>query len=172
MQRVYATANGQSPHSAIVGCMDSRASADLIFDQTIGDIFSLRVAGNVVNPHILGSLEYACVHVRTPLIVVAGHTHCGAIRGAIAACSNADDADESYLSGLLKDIKPAIDASKLESSEKNADAIAKSNVYQSMRKIREQSPDIFRLLKDKKIDMVGAMYDVKSGKVDFFEALD
>ena len=169
MQRVYRTAEGQCPHSTIVGCMDSRTSADLVFDQTIGDVFSLRVAGNLVNPHILGSLEFACEHVGTPLVVVMGHTNCGAINGAMAGGTKGD---KSHLSELLKEIRTVMESSKLDPKEVDADEVAKCNVFHSMRKIRELSPVIRQLLDNEEIDMVGAMYDVRTGKVDFFQDLN
>lgn len=167
MQQVKATGDGQFPFAAIVGCIDSRASNELIFDQGIGDIFSSRVAGNFVNDDMLGSLEFACAAAGSKLILVVGHTECGAVKGAI------DDVVLGNLTKTLANIKPAVAAvSGFESdrSSKNAkfvQAVADKNVELTLARIRERSA-ILRGMADKgEIGLAGAMYDVHTGKVTF-----
>jgi carbonic anhydrase len=162
--KVVATASGQFPFAAVLGCMDSRAPVEIIFDQGIGDVFGVRVAGNVVNDDELGSLEYA-VTVGTKLIVVLGHTSCGAVKGAI------DDAQLGHLTGLLAKIHPAVEAAHCSNAKDEAcvTKVAEMNVRQSMKEIRERSPYLAKLLDEKKVGLVGAMYDVSTGKVTFQE---
>ena len=161
---VAATAPGQYPFAAVLGCMDSRAPVEIVFDQGLGDIFGIRVAGNVVNDDELGSLEYA-VHVGTKLIVVLGHTSCGAVKGAI------DDAQLGNLTGLLTKIKPAVAAASCSSSKDEAcvTKVAEQNVRQSMKAIREKSPVLAKDLDEGKVKLVGGMYDVATGKVTFLK---
>ena len=167
MQQVKATGGGQFPFAAIVGCIDSRASNELIFDQGIGDIFSARIAGNFVNDDILGSLEFACAAAGAKLILVLGHTECGAVKGAC------DDVVLGNLTQTLANIKPAVAAvSGFESdrSSKNnkfVQAVTDKNVVLTVERIRERSP-ILRGMADKgQIGLAGAMYDVHNGKVTF-----
>jgi len=161
---VAATAPGQFPFAAVLGCMDSRAPVEIVFDQGLGDIFGIRVAGNVVNEDELGSLEYA-VHVGTKLIVVLGHTSCGAVKGAL------DDAQLGNLTGLLTKIKPAVAAASCSSSKDEAcvTKVAEQNVRQSMKAIREKSPLLVKDLDEGKVELVGGMYDVATGKVTFLK---
>ena len=160
---VKATAPGQYPFAAIVSCMDSRAPMEIVLDQGIGDIFSLRVAGNVIDTDFLGSLEYAVKVVGVRLVAVVGHTHCGAVHGAI------DAADFGSLTALLKKIAPAITASGPGSAKDEAyvDKVARQNVRQSMREIREKSAIVRDALQSGKLGLVGGMYDVDTGKVVF-----
>lgn len=167
MQQVKATGPGQFPFAAIVGCIDSRASNELIFDQGIGDIFSARIAGNFVNDDILGSLEFACAAAGAKLILVIGHTDCGAIRGAC------DDVVLGNLTQTLANIKPAVaavtgfESDRTSSNEAFVQAVADKNVTLTMQRIRERSP-ILRDLADKgTIAITGAMYDVSTGRVTF-----
>lgn len=167
MQQVKATGPGQFPFAAIVGCIDSRASNELIFDQGIGDIFSARIAGNFVNDDILGSLEFACAAAGAKLIVVIGHTDCGAIRGAC------DDVILGNLTQTLANLKPAVaavtgfDSDRTSSNEAFVQAVADKNVVLTMQRIRERSP-ILRDLADKgTIAITGAMYNVSTGHVTF-----
>ena len=162
--KVAATAAGQYPFAAFLGCMDSRAPVEIIFDQGLGDVFSVRVAGNVVNDDELGSLEYA-VKVGTKLIVVLGHTSCGAVKGAI------DDVQFGNLTGLLAKIKPAIATASCSSSKDEAcvTKVAEQNVRQSMKEIRAKSPFLAQSIDEGKVDLVGGMYDVATGKVTFLE---
>lgn len=162
--KVAATAAGQFPFAAVLGCMDSRVPAEIVFDQGLGDVFSVRVAGNVVNEDELGSLEYA-IKVGTKLIVVLGHTSCGAVKGAI------DDVQFGNLTGLLAKIKPAVAAASCSSSKDEAcvTKVAEQNVRQSMKAIREKSEFIAKNLDEGKVNLVGGMYDVASGKVTFLK---
>jgi carbonic anhydrase len=166
---VAQAAPGQYPIAAIVSCMDSRASAELFFDQGLGDIFNLRVAGNVINPDILGSLEYAVKAAGTRLIVVLGHTDCGAVKGAAA------DVHLGNLTGLLAKIKPAeksVPASVQPRSDKNKDFVeqlGEANVHHALQEIRDQSPLLQEVLQSGKLVLVGGVYDLKTGRVRFFE---
>ena len=162
--QVVATASGQFPFAAVLGCMDSRAPVEIVFDQGIGDVFGVRVAGNVVNDDELGSLEYA-VKVGTKLIVVLGHTSCGAVKGAL------DDVQLGNLTGLLAKIHPAVEAAHCGSSKDDTcvTKVAEKNVLQSMKEIHERSPYLAKFLDEKKVGLVGAMYDVSTGKVTFQE---
>jgi len=160
---VKATASGQYPYTAIVSCMDSRAPMEIVLDQGLGDMFGIRVAGNVIDTDILGSLEYAVKVVGVRLIAVVGHTHCGAVHGAI------DGADFGSLTALLKQIAPAISASGPGSGkdEVYVDKVARANVRQSMREIREKSAIIREALDSGKVGLVGGMYDIETGKIVF-----
>ena len=164
--KVVATASGQYPFAAVVSCMDSRVPAEIVFDQGIGDLFSLRVAGNVVDTDFLGSLEYATKVVGSRLILVMGHTSCGAVKGAI------DDVKLGNLTALLAQDKPAIAAAGPPpgTSKDNAfvDRVATANVRLAMRRVREGSAVIRELLDSGRVGLVGGMYDVDTGKVVFF----
>jgi carbonic anhydrase len=169
LQQVNETRNGQFPFATILSCMDSRTSAELIFDQGLGDIFSIRVAGNVLNDDILGSMEFATKVVGTKIIVVLGHTKCGAIVGAC------NDVKLGHLTNLLDKIKPAIKAESETQNERNGsnpsfvNHVTEINVHLTIKEILEQSPIIAELVKDKKLKIVGGVYDVETGKVTFFE---
>jgi carbonic anhydrase len=158
---------GQAPFAVILSCMDSRGPSEIIFDQGIGDIFALRVAGNVINLDILGSMEYGVKVVRAKLIVVMGHTQCGAVT---AACKDTKVGD---LTQLLDKIKPAVVAVKKSattSCDQNlVDKIAKQNVINGMMQISIQSSIITEMLAQKEILLVGAMHDLKTGNVTFFD---
>ena len=161
-----ATAGGQYPAAAILSCIDSRAPAEILFDARIGDTFNARIAGNVANDDLLGSLEFACAAAGAKLVLVMGHTACGAIKGAI------DGVELGHLTGLLNKIKPAVAATAYagERSGKNAtfvDAVAKTNVLQTVGEIRERSSVLSSLEKDGKIKIVGSMYHLVGGKVEF-----
>jgi len=167
MEQVKATGDGQFPIAAIVGCIDSRASNELIFDQGIGDIFSARVAGNFINDDMLGSLEFACAAAGAKLIVVVGHTECGAVKGAC------DDVVLGNLTQTLANIKPAVAAVSGHESDRSSgnaafvQAVADKNVVLTLERIRERSP-ILRGMADKgDIGLAGAMYDVHTGQVTF-----
>ena len=161
--QVAATASGQYPFAAILSCMDSRASAELVFDQGIGDIFSIRVAGNVVDTDGLGSLEYAVAAAGAKLIVVMGHTSCGAVKGAI------DDEKLGNLTELLAKIKPAVQGAGPGTSKDKAYVakVAEQNVRLVMKEIRGRSTVIAPLLSSGKVGLAGAMYDIETGKVTF-----
>jgi carbonic anhydrase len=149
-----------------LGCVDSRAPAEVIFDVGIGDMFSARIAGNVVNDDLLGSLEFACAVAGAKVIVLFGHTACGAIKGAI------DDVEMGNLTGLLARIKPAITATKFSgtSSSKDAayvDAVARTNVLVGLDGIRRRSPLLADLEMKGTIVIVGGMYDLSTGALEF-----
>jgi carbonic anhydrase len=160
--KVAATAAGQFPFAAVLACMDSRAPVEIVFDQGLGDVFGVRVAGNVVNDDELGSLEYA-VKVGAKLLVVLGHTRCGAVKGAI------DGVELGNLTGLLQKIHPAVEAAKCSDAKSDAcvTSVAEQNVRQSMREIRARSPYLAKYLDEAKVQLVGAMYDVDTGRVTF-----
>jgi carbonic anhydrase len=160
--KVVATASGQFPFAAVLGCMDSRAPIEVVFDQGIGDVFGVRVAGNVVNDDELGSLEYAA-KVGIKLIVVLGHSSCGAVKGAI------DKVELGNLTGLLAKIRPAVEAAGCNDAKDEAcvTKVAEQNVRQAMKEIRERSAYLAKYLDDGKIELVGGMYDVATGKVTF-----
>jgi carbonic anhydrase len=159
------TAGAQYPAAALVGCVDSRAPGEILFDCGIGDTFNARIAGNVVNDDLIGSLEFACAVSGAKAIMVIGHTGCGAIKGAI------DDVEMGNLTGLLARIKPAVRATKFDGdrSSKNAayvDAVARTNVSLAVQNIRRRSPILEDLEKKGSIRIVGAMYDLTTGAVD------
>ena len=168
LEQVNETSDAQFPFAAILSCMDSRTSAELIFDQGLGDIFSLRIAGNILNDDILGSLEFATKITGSKVIVVLGHTKCGAVT---AAC---DNVKLGNLTSLLDKIKPVIESeteTKSERDGKNTSFVfnvTKLNVKMTMDMIKEQSSIISGLLRSRKIGLVGGIYDVDTGKVDFF----
>ncbi len=163
--KVIATASGQYPFAAVLGCMDSRAPIEVVFDQGIGDVFGVRIAGNVVNEDELGSLEFATKVVGVKLLVVLGHTACGAIKGAI------DDAKLGNLTQLLAKIRPAVAEAKCSDSKDAAcvDKVAVENVRKSMRELREKSPDLAADIDAGKVKVVGGMYDLVTGKVAFLD---
>jgi carbonic anhydrase len=160
------SAAGQFPAAVVLGCIDSRAPGEILFDTGIGETFNARLAGNVVNDDLLGSMEFGCAVAGAKVVVVLGHTACGAVKGAI------DDVEMGNLTGLLARIKPAITATTFvgEKSSKNAayvDAVARTNVVVTLDNIRRRSPILGDLEKKGSIKVVGAMYDVATGKVDF-----
>jgi carbonic anhydrase len=164
-QRV--TAKGQYPAAILLSCIDSRAPAETIMDLGIGDIFNARVAGNVANEDILGSMEFACKIAGAKVVLVMGHTACGAIKGAI------DNAVLGNLTGLLAKIKPAIKASDYDGARSAAndsfvDAVARTNVALTMADIRARSGVLREMEADGAIRIAGAMYDLQTGAVDFF----
>jgi carbonic anhydrase len=162
--KVRATAAGQYPFAVILGCMDSRVPAEAVFDQTIGTLFNIRVAGNVVNTDNLGSLEYATKVIGVKTIVVLGHTSCGAIKGAI------DNVKLGNLTELLAKIQPAVAASGPGTSKDAAyvDKVAEKNVRDAMKEIRAKSPVVKEMLDSGAVGMVGAMYDIATGAVTFY----
>ena len=169
LQQVNDTAEGQYPFAFILSCIDSRTSAELIFDQGLGDIFSCRIAGNILNKDILGSMEFACKIAGSKIIVVLGHTKCGAIKGAC------DDVKMGNLSSLLSKVKPAVEAEVTTEENRNGsnpsfvENVAKLNVLLTLKQIPEQSPVVAELIKNGKVILVGAIYNVQTGIVDFFE---
>ena len=166
--KVRATASAQYPFAVILSCVDSRQPIEIVFDQGIGDVFSARVAGNVVNDDILGSMEFACKVSGAKLIAVVGHSNCGAIKGAI------DNVQLGHLTDLLDKIKPAIDAVPNDVQPRNSknpefvDKVAEANVRLVMEQIPERSPILREMIDEGQIELVGGMYDVSTGNVRFF----
>ncbi len=169
LEQINETSSGQFPFAAILSCIDSRTSSELIFDQGLGDIFSIRIAGTIVNDDIIGSMEFACKITGSKLIVVLGHSKCGAIEGA---CNNIV---LGHVTGLLNKIKPAIEQETETIENRNGDnkvfmeRVATINVYHSVQQIREQSPLLAELEMLKQIKIIGGFYDLDTGKVTFFE---
>lgn len=169
LAQVKQTSEGQFPFAAIVSCLDSRVPPEMVFDRGIGDIFVARVAGNFVNDDILGSLEFATKLAGAKLIVVMGHTECGAVKGAC------DGAQLGLLTATLANIKPAVDGVQgnyTPRSSKNAkfvQAVTEMNVQLTMQKLRARSVVLREMIAKNEIGLVGAMYDVSSGKVKFYE---
>lgn len=170
LEQVNATRDGQSPFAIILSCIDSRTSAELIFDQGLGDIFSVRIAGNVINTDVIGSMEYACKLANSKLIVVLGHTKCGAIKGAC------DFVELGSLTELLTKIQPAVYAEKTTPTElrnsKNlqfVNNVSAINVKKSVQAILDRSYILEQMVASGAIGIVGGMYDIETGKVDFYE---
>ena len=167
LEQQKASAKGQYPAAVILSCIDSRAPAETIMDLGIGDCFNARVAGNIVNDDILGSMEFACKVAGAKAVLVMGHTACGAIKGAI------DKAELGNLTGLLSKIRPAVDATSYtgERSSKNyafVDAVARKNVELTIADIRRRSPVLSDLETSRAVKIVGAMYNLETGAVEFF----
>jgi carbonic anhydrase len=161
-----ATAKGQHPAAVLLSCIDSRAPAETIMDLGIGDIFNSRVAGNIANEDILGSMEFACKLAGAKVVLVMGHTACGAIKGAI------DNAELGNLTGLLAKIKPAVQATaysgeRTSSNYAFVDAVARTNVEMTMSDIRKRSSVLRELESAHAIKIAGAMYNLETGVVDF-----
>ncbi len=169
LQQVNETRNGQYPFAAILSCIDSRTSAELIFDQGLGDIFSIRIAGNIINEDILGSMEFACKIAGSKLIVVLGHSKCGAIKGAC------DNVQLGNLSTLLNKIQPAVyfERETIENrTSQNAEFVANVasiQVKRSVEAVIEQSLVLREMVENKEIALIGAIYDVETGNVEFLE---
>jgi carbonic anhydrase len=170
LEQVNDTSDGQFPIAIILSCMDSRTSTELVFDQGLGDIFSTRIAGNIVNDDILGSMEYACQVAGSKLIVVLGHTHCGAIKGACAQVKL------DHLTGLLDKIQPAVDCvcekhhvAEIGHDDNLIQAVADKNVQLMVEQIKQRSRVLYDLFQAGKIDIVGGMYDIETGKVTFYD---
>lgn len=161
---------GQFPLAIILNCIDSRSIADILFDQGLGGLFVSRVAGNVVDQNILGSMEYATAYAGAPLVVVMGHNHCGAVEGACVGGFNGN------LRYLLDNIVPAVKSVKNKDKAKDGcnnasyiDAIAKQNVINQVKIIQQKSPTIAKMVKENKVMVIGAMHDIRTGNVVFFD---
>jgi carbonic anhydrase len=167
LQQVNDSRDGQWPFATILSCIDSRTSAELVFDQGLGDIFSIRIAGNIVNTDIIGSIEYACKIAGSKLIVVLGHTNCGAIKGAC------DHIEMGNLTELLSKLQPAVYLEKetkdnrTSSNKYFVENVAEINVRRSVESIIERSYILEQMLEKSEIGIVGAMYNLKTGKVEF-----
>jgi len=169
LTQVNQTSDGQYPFATILSCIDSRTSAELIFDQGLGDIFSIRIAGNILNNDILGSMELACNIANSKIVVVLGHTKCGAV---ISACNNIRT---GHLTGLLNKIKPAIDkevTTRVDRTGHNHSFVTKVsiiNIHLIINLIREKSVILNKLEKEGRILIVGGLYDIDSGEVTFYD---
>lgn len=170
LKQVNLTSDGQFPFATILSCIDSRTSAELIFDQGLGDIFSIRIAGNILNDDILGSMEFACDIAKSKIIVVLGHTKCGAI---IGACNNVKS---GHFTGLLQKIMPAIAKESNTVDLRNGDNedfvnnVSLINVTLTMDQIRKRSPILKKLEEDGRIMITGGLYDIDNGSVRFFNS--
>jgi len=169
LQQANETSDGQHPFAVILSCIDSRTSAELIFDQGLGDVFSIRIAGNIVNEDILGSMEFGCKVAGAKIIVVLGHTKCGAVKGAC------DNVELGNLTSLISKIKPAVDQETATSNNRTSsnanfvENVAELNVSLSVKNILLHSPIIAEMVKNDEIGIVGAVHDIKTGEVKFFE---
>ena len=164
--QVSETSKGQFPFAVVLSCIDSRVPAEIVFDQGIGDLFSVRVAGNVINEDVLGSMEYACKVAGSKILVVMGHTKCGAVN---AACNNVELGN---ITSLLSKIMPAVDMVKnsaSEMSEKAIEEVGVQNIRLSIARIRNESPVLAEMEENQEIQIVGAIYDVVNGKVKFLD---
>ena len=168
LQQVNETRDGQFPFATILSCIDSRVSAELVFDQGLGDIFSIRIAGNFINEDILGSMEFACKIAGSKLLVVLGHTGCGAVKGVC------DNVKMGNLTTVMTKLRPALDETDEQSGDRSSsniafvNEVAKTNVSLTMIGITERSTILRDLLNDRAIGLIGGMYDVNTGEVYFF----
>jgi len=168
LQQANETSDGQHPFAVILSCIDSRTSAELIFDQGLGDIFSVRIAGNIVNEDILGSMEFACKLAGSKMIVVLGHSKCGAVKGAC------DHAEMGNLTALLSKIRPAVD-DEVSTSENRSSSnatfvenVAEINVKRTVKSIMERSTILNDMIQSGQIGILGGMHELESGKVTFY----
>lgn len=169
LQQANETSDGQHPFAVILSCIDSRTSAELIFDQGLGDVFSIRIAGNIINEDILGSMEFGCKVAGSKIIVVLGHTKCGAIKGAC------DHLKMGNLTALISKIQPAVyeEKSELENRDSSnsefVEKVAAINVKRSVHAIMERSPILKEMIEDGSIGIVGGVQDITTGEVSFYE---
>lgn len=168
LQQANETSDGQHPFAVILSCIDSRTSAELIFDQGLGDIFSVRIAGNIINEDILGSMEFACKVAGSKIIAVLGHTKCGAVKGAC------DHVEMGNLTALLSKIQPAIYDEKTETQNRNSsngdfvEKVAAINVKRTVHAILERSPILKEMLENGEIKIVGGLHEISTGEVTFY----
>lgn len=167
LEMINETRDGQYPFAVILSCMDSRTSSELIFDQGLGDLFSIRVAGNIVNDDILASIEYAVKYVGSKVLMVLGHTECGAIKSAKAGV------EDGHITGLLNRIQPSISKALLKESGDHMfhDEVAYANVENSLEEILNRSEIVKEMFKKGEIGIVGGVYNIENGQVDFFKNL-
>ncbi len=169
LQQANESASGQFPIAVTLSCIDSRTSAELIFDKGLGDIFSVRIAGNIVNEDILGSMEFGCKVAGSKLIVVLGHTKCGAIKGAC------DHVEMGNLTTLLSKIQPAVYDEKTELNDRSSqnmefvEKVASINVKRTVDAILQRSPILKKMVENGEIGIVGGMHNIETGKVDFYD---
>ena len=171
LQQSNKTSEGQFPFAVILSCIDSRTSAELIFDQGLGDVFSVRIAGNILNEDILGSIEFACKVAGSKIIVILGHSKCGAVKGAC------DHIEMGNLTTLLAKIRPAVDDEITITNNRNSgngefvDKVAIINVKRTVKAVSERSPILKELIEKGTVGIVGGMHDITTGTVTFFEDL-
>ncbi|MGZ8200105.1 MAG: carbonic anhydrase family protein [Methylosarcina sp.] len=169
LQQVNETSDAQHPFAIILSCIDSRTSAELIFDQGLGDIFSVRIAGSIINEDILGSMEFACKVAGSKIIVVLGHTRCGAVKGAC------DHIEMGNLTALLSKLQPAVYEEKTETENRNSDneafveKVSVINVKRTVHAILERSPILKEMIQKGAIGIVGGTHDITTGTVDFYD---
>ncbi len=168
LQQANETSDGQHPFAVILSCIDSRTSAELIFDQGLGDIFSVRIAGNILNEDILGSMEFGCKVAGSKIIVVLGHTKCGAVKGAC------DHIEMGNLTSLLSKIRPAVDDETTTKENRNSsnavfvENVATINVKRTVKSIQERSPILKEMIASGQIGIVGGTHDISTGIVTFY----
>lgn len=167
LELINQTREGQYPFAVVLSCMDSRTSAELIFDQGLGDLFSIRVAGNIVNNDILASIEYAVKYVGSKVLVVLGHTECGAIKSA------KDGVKDGHITDLLSRIQPSISKALLKSDDDHLfdDNVSYANVENSLEEILTRSDIVKQMFAEGSIGLIGAVYNIATGEVDFFKNL-
>ena len=169
LQQARETANGQYPFAVILSCIDSRTSSELIFDLGIGDVFNARIAGNIINEDILGSMEFACKLAGSKLIVVLGHTKCGAVKGAC------DHAQLGNLTTLVSKIERAVEEERTVTDNRNSgnaefvEKVSTLNVKRTVQAIMDQSPILKEMIDKGEIGIVGGMHDIATGRVDFYD---
>ncbi|WP_395052545.1 carbonic anhydrase family protein [Flavobacterium sp.] len=168
LEQANETSDGQHPFAVILSCIDSRTSAELIFDQGLGDVFSVRIAGNIINEDILGSMEFACKVAGSKVIVVLGHSKCGAVKGAC------DHVEMGNLTALLSKIQPAVYDEKTETENRNSanaefvEKVASINVKRTVNAIMERSPILKEMILNGEIGIIGGMHNIADGEVSFY----
>ena len=168
LQQANETSDGQHPFAVMLSCIDSRTSAELIFDQGLGDIFSVRIAGNIINEDILGSMEFACKVAGSKIIVVLGHTKCGAVKGAC------DHIEMGNLTALLTKIRPAVDEETLTKENRNSnnsvfvENVSTINVKRTVKSIMQRSTILKEMIESGQIGIVGGTHDISTGEVNFY----
>jgi carbonic anhydrase len=169
LQQANETSDGQHPFAVILSCIDSRTSAELIFDQGLGDVFSVRVAGNIINEDILGSMEFGCRLAGAKIIVVLGHTKCGAVKGAC------DHVEMGNLTALLTKIRPAVEDELTTAENRNSsnpefvEKVSVINIKRTVKSIIERSPILKEMIEKGEIGIIGGVHDISTGEVTFFE---
>ena len=171
LQQANETSDGQHPFAVILSCIDSRTSAELIFDQGLGDVFSVRIAGNIINEDILGSMEFGCKVAGSKIIVVLGHTKCGAVKGAC------DHVEMGNLTALLSKIRPAVDDEDTITQNRNSnntefvEKVSVINVKRTVKSILQRSPILKEMIEKGEIGIVGGTHDITTGQVSFFDEM-
>ena len=168
-QQANETSDGQHPFAIILSCIDSRSSVELIFDQGLGDVFSVRIAGNIINEDILGSMEFACKVAGSKIIVVLGHTKCGAVKGAC------DHVEMGNLTALLSKLQPAVYDEKTETENRHSgndgfvEKVSVINVKRTVHAIIERSPILKEMIESGEVAIIGGTHNITTGEVGFYE---